>query len=104
MNSDKVYEQFFTSSSSSGVSMGAYQQVVQTTTVMSIVGRSLTLTLGWKYMNNQNFRLGFPDIAVSNEMWAIGPNFMSSNSYSIFNVDMINVLRFGYHHSSSQDI
>ena len=104
MNSDKVYEQFFTSSSSSGVSMGAYQQVVQTTTVMSTVGRSLTLALGWKYMHNQNFRLGFPDIAVSNEMWAIGPNFMSSNSYSIFNVDMINVLRFGYHHSSSQDI
>ena len=40
---------------------------------------------------------------VSNEIWAIGPNFMS-NSYSHWIVDMINVLIFGYHHSSSRDI
>ena len=26
---------------------------------------------------NQNFRLDFPESAVSNEIWAVGPNFMS---------------------------
>ena len=51
----------------------------------------------------QNFRLGSPEMPVSNEIWAIGPNFMT-NSYSIFNLDTINVLRFGCHHSSSWDI
>ena len=52
---------------------------------------------------NQNFRLDFPESAVSNEIWAVGPNFMS-NSYSHIIVDMINVLIFGYHRSSSRDI
>ena len=42
---------------------------------------------------NQNFRLGYPEIAVSNESWAIGPNIMS-NSYSAFNADMKNVLKY----------
>ena len=41
---------------------------------------------------NQKFQLGYPEIAVSNEIWAVIPTFMS-NSYSIFIVDMINVLK-----------
>ena len=45
---------------------------------------------------NQKFQLGYPEIAVSNESWAIGPNIMS-NSYSAFNANMKNVLIFGYH-------
>ena len=53
---------------------------------------------------NQNFRLDYPEIAISNEIWAVGLNFMS-NSHSHFIVDMINVLLiFGCHRSSSRDI
>ena len=47
---------------------------------------------------NHNFRLDSPENAVSNEIWAVGPNFMS-NSYSHLIVDMINELIFGYHHT-----
>ena len=37
---------------------------------------------------------------VLNEIWTEGPNFMS-NLYSHIIVDVINILIFGYHYSSS---